>query len=246
MSSFFKDSNSNFIKKKFKCVVEITLSYSEKVKTISDIEATVFLSENEKEKFYYLNEVLDELNKSYSITNKSISVYNHDIQSFLYCGIHPFEKRVKVPLLTDPKKIFKVELKIRNINTKPNMLRMEINDEIQVSDEAPQEIKLAKRSKERKIGSIVEKVFLWRKLFTGYKDEVTNKFIRYSLDEASEFVRLPKKSLDDYLIQIRKGKELGFDFNENQNKKVGFLRAFVKSFEKKDIEQIEINKSHQD
>lgn len=51
---------------------------------------------------------------------------------------------------------------------------------------------------------------------------------RMSLEDAAEKVGVSKKSLDDYLSQLRQGRGLGFDFNENKDQKVGFLRQFVK------------------
>ena len=47
---------------------------------------------------------------------------------------------------------------------------------------------------------------------------------RMSLEEAAEKVGVSKKSLDDYLSQLRQGRTLGFDFNVHKNEKVGFLR----------------------
>ena len=41
-------------------------------------------------------------------------------------------------------------------------------------------------------------------------------------------VGISKKSLDDYLLQLRLGRKYGFNFNQNKTKKVGILRAFVK------------------
>lgn len=49
-----------------------------------------------------------------------------------------------------------------------------------------------------------------------------------SLEEAAEIVGVSKKSLDDYLSQIREGRKNGFDFNEHKNDKVGKLRFFNK------------------
>ena len=60
----------------------------------------------------------------------------------------------------------------------------------------------SKRSKERKIGYIIEKVYLWRKLYNGFTDNNGN-FIKLTLEEAAEKVGISKKSLDDYLIQLR-------------------------------------------
>ena len=41
-------------------------------------------------------------------------------------------------------------------------------------------------------------------------------------------VGISKKSLDDYLLQLRLGRKYGFNFNQNKTKKVGILRSFVK------------------
>jgi response regulator of citrate/malate metabolism len=62
--------------------------------------------------------------------------------------------------------------------------------------------KKSKRSKERKINFIIEKVLLWRKLYNGFEDEKGN-ITKLTLEEAADKVGISKKSLDDYLIQIR-------------------------------------------
>lgn len=49
-----------------------------------------------------------------------------------------------------------------------------------------------------------------------------------SLEQAAEKVGVSKKSLDDYLAQLRAGRNFGYDFNLNKDKKVGDLRKFVK------------------
>jgi hypothetical protein len=47
-------------------------------------------------------------------------------------------------------------------------------------------------------------------------------------------VKISKKSLDDYLFQIRFGHRYGFNFNEHYNDKVGVLRDFVRQRKKSD------------
>lgn len=84
------------------------------------------------------------------------------------------------------------------------------------------------RVKERKIGEVVEKVALWRRFYTGFFDENT-KFISMPLDQAANKVGISKKTLDDYLLQIRCGKKYGFDFNKNLDKRIGVLRTYVKN-----------------
>lgn len=49
-----------------------------------------------------------------------------------------------------------------------------------------------------------------------------------SLERAADKVGVSKKSLDDYLAQLRAGRQFGYDFNANKDKKVGYLRRFVK------------------
>lgn len=52
--------------------------------------------------------------------------------------------------------------------------------------------------------------------------------MRYSLEDAAQKVGVSKKSLDDYLLQLRFGKKFGFDFQKHKDDKVGVLRTFVK------------------
>jgi hypothetical protein len=51
---------------------------------------------------------------------------------------------------------------------------------------------------------------------------------RLSLEDAATQVGVSKKSLDDYLSQIRLGRQYGYDFNKNKSQKVGELRTFVR------------------
>ena len=67
---------------------------------------------------------------------------------------------------------------------------------------------------------------LWRRLYNGVLRE--GNLVRYSLEDAATKVNVSKKSLDDYLLQLRFGKKYNFDFQRHKNDKVGTLRAFVK------------------
>ena len=51
---------------------------------------------------------------------------------------------------------------------------------------------------------------------------------KWSLEEAAIEVGITKKSLDDYLLQLRFGRKFGYDFEANKLSKVGELRHFVK------------------
>lgn len=94
-----------------------------------------------------------------------------------------------------------------------------------VQDDLP-ELKSSKRTKERKIGFIIGKVKAWRQL---YKEK------KLSLEEGAEMVGISKKSLDDYLLQMRSvlgryGTYFGFNFQAHKDDKVGLLRSYVKEF----------------
>ena len=91
--------------------------------------------------------------------------------------------------------------------------------------------------RERKIGYIIEKVYAWRKLYNGYRDE-KNNFNKYSLDDAAKKIDVSKKSLDDYLLQIRLGRKYGFDFDKNKYEKIGVLRDYVKKIKEEKPELI--------
>ena len=85
----------------------------------------------------------------------------------------------------------------------------------------------SKRAKERTIGEIIKKVFLWKKIYQGITDDNGNKK-KITLQQAAEEVNLSKKSLDEYLNQILLGQKYGFNFNIHKNDKVGMLRGYVK------------------
>lgn len=55
--------------------------------------------------------------------------------------------------------------------------------------------KQGRRANERRIGKVIEKVGIWRKLFS--------KYSHMNLDIAAERVGICKKTLDDYMMQIR-------------------------------------------
>jgi hypothetical protein len=62
--------------------------------------------------------------------------------------------------------------------------------------------KKPKRIKERTISDVVQKVALWRKLYNGFYDE-QGQLIQLPLEIAAKKIGISKKTLDDYLFQIR-------------------------------------------
>ena len=56
-----------------------------------------------------------------------------------------------------------------------------------------------RRTKERRIGEIVTKVYEWRRYYNGVQT-YNGKVKKLTLDQAAAIVGISKKSLDDYLL----------------------------------------------
>ena len=56
-----------------------------------------------------------------------------------------------------------------------------------------------RRTKERKISYVIERVSMWRKLYNGIQNS-EGKVERFTLEDAAKKVQISKKSLDDYLL----------------------------------------------
>jgi len=62
----------------------------------------------------------------------------------------------------------------------------------------------SRRTKERKIGEVILAVKKWRELYTvGEKNPDGVTFHQLSLDQAADKVKISKKSLDDYFLQLK-------------------------------------------
>ena len=85
--------------------------------------------------------------------------------------------------------------------------------------EATEEEPKCPKTKERTVGYIIDKVSQWRRLYNGTYDQNFNHQ-RMSLEDAALEVGVQKKSLDDYLAQLRAGRTYGYDFNMRKMEKV--------------------------
>ena len=84
-----------------------------------------------------------------------------------------------------------------------------------------------KREKEKTISEVIRKVATWRRLYTGILlNEM--ELVRYTLEGAAYKVGMSKKSLDDFLLQLRLGRKYGFDFKKNSDELVGVLRNYIR------------------
>lgn len=182
-----------------------------------------------------LSEIIIKLKQlGYPLTGSMIAIYSKIADEYVTCGADPLDKMV----LLDQDQVNYGILKLKctcfidekylcrnssNYNTATTTTLSRNNSTIndKKSGNPP------KRTKERKIGYIIEKVNQWRRLYNGFYNE-EGKFIKHTLDDAAKLINISKKSLDDYLLQLRLGRKFGFNFNGNKDNKVGVLRSFVK------------------
>ena len=218
-----------------KCSVSVSYSYSPvtfktflNIKPIDDLHIS-------------LNEILEGLSKSIPLSNFAVSYCEFDNNTNIYINVgkYPLDKKYLIgyniqsvmnsDITTD------IRIKLRQIVNKEYPLKQELIEE-DIENIEDKKINnfinhKSKRAKERKIGYVIKKVFMWKTLYNGIysTDENGNKIkIKYTLEQAASKAGISKKSLDDYLIQLRIGRFFNFNFTEHKNDKVGILRAFVK------------------
>ena len=219
-------SNNSIVR----CIINVTYSYS---------SVTYNTSINVKkidETRISFNDVIDTLAKQIPLHNFLISYceFDSNTETYVHCGKYPLEDEILIGYNPSQMEPTSIRIKLRQIIKKENIIRMDVNeDDFENIDESKQHNffnSKSKRAKERKIGYIIKKVYMWKTLYNGFDEEDENgnkKRIKFTLEQAADKVGISKKSLDDYLIQLRIGKMFGFNFTEHKNDKVGILRAFV-------------------
>lgn len=173
-----------------------------------------------------LAEIIYEIkDNGYSIENSFISFYSGFHGIYLSCGFDPLPSYylVRNNMLINGYQLF-IDARIQSKSNKNN------HDLFFLAKQKDNTIPI--RSKERNISTIIEAVYNWRYFHSEFFDSIdSNDYM--TLDKAASLVKFSKKTLDDYFGQLRRGKELGFDFNKHRNDKVGVLRGFIKKLETK-------------
>ena len=180
--------------------------------------------------------------KGYPITTSTIYIYDEDFIEG-YSLVNDKEKIYSVTIKNDT-----IKLKLKNyidnklIEDTFSILKKCFSDSSQEKAElGPENSSISNQEKNkelnkrtRTIGEVVKIVYAQRKFFNGYyNDEGEN--IKFNLDAASKKVNIKRKTLDDYLKQLRKGREKGFDFNKNKNKPISNLRRFNEENKNKNV-----------
>ena len=175
------------------------------------------------DKKIFMKDIISKLKYlGYPTTGALFSVFIKTAFEYVYFGSDPIDPNISL----DETLVDFDHLKIKMVSYLEDKLIKKTEKQLFDKKETNKTQK-DKRTKERKIEFIVEKVNAWRRLYNGFYNE-NGEYTRYSLDQAAKMVGISKKSLDDYLLQLRLGRKYGFNFNQNKTKKVGVLRAFVK------------------
>ena len=217
-----------------KCICVPTDTTKEKCFIEKEVIPEVVLSGTLDNKIQLFNLIMTLKQYGYPLTASLVYFYHKDAESYISCGSDPIEQTIYIPLgiPSESNGNYTINLKcycfvddsfVQNIESNFSQTRI-----TRTNSEDKKNKTSNKRTKERKIGFIIEKVNSWRKLYNGFYDE-NKSFIKYSLEDAANIIGISKKSLDDYLLQLRLGRKYGFDFNENRHAKVGILRTFVKN-----------------
>jgi len=178
----------------------------------------------------------------YPVDLNMVFYYSPCTDMYVYCGKEPLHNNTLIPFqeIVNRDGRREITLRIRHIEHTPAQtidpgLELETAALIDIEPEhegdsssTTNEKGKRKRHKERKIGEVLDLVLKWRKLYSGVRDPKTGQVFKLSLDDAAKRVGVAKKSLDDYLLQIRSAKKAGFNFQEHYNERVGVLRSYVK------------------
>lgn len=196
------------------------------------------------QKFQFcINDIIDRIYHHYSKINIKILIDENYVISYyinttdektkslndrIYFSLGPF------PLYQDEYHYLDIPidntvyLKFRQIINKEMHLRYDLYDqenELENNEKRKSGLVInnidSKRAKEKTIDYIIRKVFEWNE----YRNETKNKMSKI---EAAYIVGLSKKTLDEYLFQIKEGHEHGFNFNKFKFYKVNTLRGYVK------------------
>eukprot|EP00826_Nyctotherus_ovalis_P013957 TRINITY_DN13841_c0_g1_i13.p1 TRINITY_DN13841_c0_g1~~TRINITY_DN13841_c0_g1_i13.p1 ORF type:complete len:249 (+),score=57.75 TRINITY_DN13841_c0_g1_i13:219-965(+) len=170
-----------------------------------------------------LQSVLTQLRlRGYELDENKIWYYSNLYEEFVCCGFG------SVPELC----------LVRECEMQDGFLRLKVEGENYnnaVSYMSDSEERLIK-SKGNTIASIMFEVAAWRAFYVGHITPEGSR-VKYTLQRAAEVVGIKKKTLDDYLQQIKKATARNFDFYQNRDKPIGFLRSSVRGIDQNVFER---------
>lgn len=159
-------------------------------------------------------------NMGFSLQGAMIFYYDFMADLFVYCGNDPLQTNIFVTPQGKTKQvnfsgnpcfhdfyIWQIILKFRkpqNIRIKQEEIEETNRSQMEYEEEKKENVSVnqgKKRIKERVIGDVIQKVVRWRQMHDGIEEN--GKKVQIPLDVAAQRVGISKKTLDDYLFQIK-------------------------------------------
>ena len=154
-----------------------------------------------------LEKIIDSLrSKGFYLKNKMIFIYDFSTDSYLFAGKEG--------------ELRETFIKSNQTIVYPFLIQIQIKVRSCFEESRSQ-------SKPKTIKEIIAKVAEWRRSYNG-KRGVNGNYERKELDDSALDLGIPKKTLDDYMFQLRKARAGGFDFDRFGDESIGFLREFNK------------------
>lgn len=175
--------------------------------------------------------------RGYNMDNAKIWFYSKLYGDYVDCGLEPSSRYCPVTESEAQDNFLHLRIQVESAN--PEIASKSLSSALSSFFTGPDpdpELFLMKhkddeetsiRTKDRTVEEVMLRVAAWRKLFVGCTIP-GEKRVKCTLDEAAKIVKMPKKTLDDHLQQIRKAVENKFDFNQNRDKPKGAMRRYAK------------------
>eukprot|EP00826_Nyctotherus_ovalis_P005032 TRINITY_DN11126_c0_g1_i3.p1 TRINITY_DN11126_c0_g1~~TRINITY_DN11126_c0_g1_i3.p1 ORF type:complete len:274 (+),score=33.37 TRINITY_DN11126_c0_g1_i3:174-995(+) len=171
--------------------------------------------------------------RGYSMDNAKIWFYSKLYEDYVDCGLESSFRCCPIMESEAQDGFFHLKIQVENTNPKiigkslsSTLSSLFVDPELLLTERKDDEDNLM-RVKDRTVEEVMLRVATWRKFYIG-RITPEGKRMKCTLEEAAKIVRVPKKTLDDHLQQIRKAAEEDFDFDGNRDKAVGTMRRYVK------------------
>jgi len=157
-----------------------------------------------------LSSLMEELIKESKLNfeGRQVLYKTSNTNTYILTGTFPFDNNM-------------LHLKIESVEDQI-FIKYRIADKVPI----PEKKLKARRGNERKISDVIESLVKWRKLSASRYLSTGRKGKKLNKQEAADILRIPKKSLEDYMLQIKIAYENGFDFNMYSNTRFGIIRDF--------------------
>lgn len=196
-----------------------------------EVSKIVTIDRNSQSEFKNLNSIVQILKEDNHLPNFSlIFLYDENIRGFQLIGLDPLPKEIPIFLHFDEKNQSNC-LKIK-FKRAPAIVPKAKNSSLAKTGGAHE---IFTKTKERSLDEVIKLVLEWRRLSHGFWEG--SVFKKLSLEQTALAIGVPKKTLDDYLFQLKIGRIYKFDYERHFFEKVGVLRNFVKKFKNSEKNQ---------